>query len=216
MSNLLRGVLCCLVLVCPVVARAQGSPRVPTLFLVGDLSVSSVQNQFATDKIHLQESLSGNMTTREYVHSGAWDTLLAKIQSGDFVVMDFGPDDVSGRDRRDATRTLAGFGDGTFDYLNPGTNKIELVHSYGWYLRRMVVDVINRGGSPLLCAGPADPEKPGAGDWARYIANEQRIPLVPVRPDGHGLVEGLRSLPVDPVAPFLKTAAEPAEQSTLH
>ncbi len=185
------------------VACAQGTPRLPTLFLVGDLSSATVQPAFDSATIHLQESSGAGQTTRSYLHSGAWDGLLAQVHPGDFVAIDFSSDNTPAQDRSDAARTLAGFGDGTFDYLDPGTKKIELVHSYGWYLRKMVVDVIDRGGNPLLCAGPEHPEKPGFGEWARYIATEQRIPLVLVADNGSGLVASLRSLPADPLAPFL-------------
>lgn len=203
--------LCALSLSSALTAYGQGTPRLPNLFLVGDLP-AGVDSGFNPATIHVQQSQANDMTTREYLRSGRWDQVLAGMKPGDFVVLDFGADNVSAQDRADATRTLAGFGDGTFDYLDPGTHKLELVHSYGWYLRRMVVDVVNHGGTPLLCAGPANADTPGAADWARYIATEQRVPLVPVSADGRGLVQGLRATQPDPLGPYLATAPKSAAQ----
>lgn len=185
-------------------AAAQGNPRIPTLFLVGDLPAASVEAGFVPTKVHLRESLAAGETTRAYLQSGAWDAMLEQMHPGDFVAIDFSRNPLPAQAVSDAARTLAGFGDGTFDYLAPGSGKLELVHSYGWYLRKMVVDVINHGGSPLLCAGPPTPGHPGESDWARYIAAEQRIPLIALRPDGTGLVEGLRALNSDPLRPYLR------------
>lgn len=185
-------------------AVAQGNPRVPTLFVVSDVPAETLHSSFDLSKIHLQDSVVGAQTTRAYLHSGAWNRVLEKVRPGDFVVIDFNNRLLPTHDRNDAVRTLAGFGDGTFDYLDPGTKKVELVHSYGWYLRKMVVDVINQGGVPLVCAGPAHPEQPGAGDWARYIAVEQRVSLVKVEEDGSGLVVGLKGMQADPLAPYLQ------------
>ena len=204
MPSLRDGLLCAAFLLGTMALPAQGTPQIPALILVGELPVTAVQDGFDGKKIHLQQSLSTGQTTRTYVNSGAWDRILGQLHPGDLVVLDFGSDNLPAQDKNDAARTLAGFGDGTFDYLDPGTKKVELVHSYGWYLRRMVVDVINHGGVPMLCAGPANPANPGAADWARYIATEQRVTLVPLTADGQGFVSGLQTLTPDPLAPYLK------------
>jgi rhamnogalacturonan acetylesterase len=144
--------------------------------------------------------------------------MLAQVKPGDLVLLEFAPAALSPADKASATRTLQGIGDGTFDYLDPGTQKIELVHSYGWYLRRMVVDTINHGASPILCSPPAAAQtsaitptaaEPTAADWTRAIATEQRIPFVDLTAGGGELTPptlraGLEALQPDPLAPYLK------------
>jgi hypothetical protein len=198
-------------------------PKLPTLFLVGDLASSSqalapLSALFDTAHLNLAASPSAGRTTRAYINSGDWEKLLARMKPGDFVLIEFAPAILSGGDKDAAIRTLQGIGDGTFDYLDPGTQKVELVHSYGWYLRRMVVDVIDHGASPILCSPPASGQttavtptsaEPTAGDWSRAIAMEQRIPFVDLTAagptlDASALRAGLQALQSDPLQPFLK------------
>ena len=196
--------------------------KLPTLFLVGDLASSLQAAPLSTlfDSAHLSlvSAASSGRTTRAYINSGDWDKLLTRVKPGDFVLIEFGPTTLSGGDKDAAARTLQGIGDGTFDYLDPATQKVELVHSYGWYLRRMVVDVINHGASPILCSPPTSGQttavtpasaEPIAGDWTRAIAVEQRIPFVDLTTAGptldtSTLRAGLEALHPDPLGPFLK------------
>jgi hypothetical protein len=208
------------------------NPKLPRLFLVGDLASgpqASLQAATIFDSAHLNvvASSSDGETIRAYIHSGAWEKLLSQMKPGDFVLIEFTPVGISADDRAAATRTLQGIGDGTFDYFDPGTQKLELVHSYGWYLREMVVDVINHGASPILCSAPvaaqnsvvAPSDSESTSDaWTRAIATEQRIPFVdlttPTRPAANGhprldaatLRAGLEALKPDPLAPFLVQA----------
>jgi hypothetical protein len=232
--NVLRRLPVALLLLACVPARAASlaqsaqdasalNPRLPTLFLAGDLAPNAqvpapLSTLFDTAHLNLVASPAAGRTTRAYINSGDWDRLLAAMKPGDFVLIEFTPNLLSGGDKDAAIRTLQGIGDGTFDYLDPGTRKLELVHTYGWYLRRMVVDVINRGASPILCSPPAPGQtaaitpttaEPTAGDWTRAIAMEQRIPFVDLTaagptPSAPTLRVGLQALQPDPLAPFLK------------
>ncbi|ADW69197.1 SGNH/GDSL hydrolase family protein [Granulicella tundricola] len=190
------------------VANGQASapnPNRPSLFLVGDLSSSSVGDTFDPNRIKLVESGAVGQTSRAYIKSGAWDQLAGQIKPGDFVLIEFNPEGQGGQDHDDAQRTLKGMGDGTFDYLDPGTKKLELVHSYGWYLRKIVVDAINHGANPILCS-PLAGAKDGAGDWTKAIATEQRIPFVDL--SGTGVKGGLVALKADPLAAYLVGAGK--------
>ena len=142
----------------PASATQQPAPDVhhrPTLFLVGDFySAQNLQSIFAPNLLHTVYSPADGQTSRSYLNSGAWDALLPQMEPGDFVLIEFNPDNTTEEDKSAARRTLEGDGDGTFDYLDPGTHKLELIHSYGWYLRKLVVDVINRGANPILCSAP--------------------------------------------------------------
>ncbi len=189
--------------------QAAPNPKLPTVFVVGD--VVGVAGVFDTGHLNVVASASGGRTTRGYINSGEWDKVLGQVKPGDVVLLEFAPATLPEADKAAATRTLQGIGDGTFDYLDPGTQKVELVHSYGWYLRRMVVDTINHGASPILCSPPgvtqtaaigATAAEPAAADWTKAIATEQRVPFVDLA-SGASLRAGLEALPDDPLGPYL-------------
>ena len=214
-----------LIFASPVLAQtAPANPKLPTLFVVGDLPSDATGNVFDSAHLNVQTSSASGQTTRSYINSGSWDKLLNQIKPGDFVLIEFAPTTLSAADKAAATRILQGIGDGTFDYLDPGTQKLELVHSYGWYLRRMVVDTINHGASPILCSPPAmesagsqrtlisasagaasDPQ-PTAATWTEAIATEQRVPFVNLSSSGtvtaESLKAGLQALRPDPLEPY--------------
>ena len=207
---------------------APANPRLPTLFLVGDLPAESVTPLFDATHLNVAVSPALGRTTRAYINSGDWDKLLSQVKPGDFILLDFVPTTLSAADKASATRTLQGIGDGTFEYLDPGTQKLELVHSYGWYLRRMVVDTINHGASPILCSPPASASNPASertlispnsaepadsqptpAAWSKAIATEQHVPFLDlttsqasITPDT--LKSALTTLQPDPLAPYLK------------
>ncbi len=204
------------------------NPKLPTLFVVGDLPEESLRGVFDAAHLNLQTSSAAGRTTRSYIHSGEWDKLLGQVKPGDFILIEFAPTAVPAADKAAASRTLQGIGDGTFDYLDPGTQKLELVHSYGWYLRRMVVDTINHGASPILCSPPASAQSPGsqrtlispntaepadsqstAAAWTSAIAMEQRVPFLDLSASGaavsaDSLRNGLEALQADPLGPYLQ------------
>ena len=204
------------------------NPKLPTLFVVGDLAEESLRNVFDGGHLNLQTSSAAGRTTRSYINSGDWDKLLGQVKPGDFVLIEFAPTAISAADKAGASRALQGIGDGTFDYLDPGTQKVELVHSYGWYLRRMVVDTINHGASPILCSPPASAQnarsqrtlispngaepadsQSTAAAWTQAIAVEQRVPFVDLSGSGTAVTggslrSGLEALQPDPLAPYLQ------------
>ncbi len=196
--------------------------KLPTLFLVGDVPTGAASGVFDAAHLNVVASAAGGRTTRGYINSGEWDRVLAEVKPGDTVLLEFAPATLSDADKTAATRTLNGIGDGTFDYLDPGTQKLELVHSYGWYLRRMVVDTINHGASPILCSPPgatqtaaigATSAEPVAADWTKAIATEQRVPFVDLTSAGLEITPGvlragLEALQPDPLGPYLKKAGQ--------
>ena len=204
-SRVLKGLALSAAILVPASLAACGqatNPKLPTLFLVGDLPAETAAPVFDPAHLNVIAAPAAGQTTRAFIHSGSWDKTLERLKTGDFVLIDFAPRDMSSDDRASATRTLEGIGDGTFDYLDPGTQKLELVHSYGWYLRRMVVDVVNHGGIPVLCASPGGPAD--ATTWARAIATEQRVPLVDLAAANSNLRQALEAVQPDPLAPYLK------------
>jgi lysophospholipase L1-like esterase len=84
---------------------------------------------------------------------GHWERVLAMLKPGDVVLMQFGHNDSGPLD--DAARargTIAGTGEETREIDNPITKRHEVVHTYGWYLRKFIEDAKAKGATPIVCS----------------------------------------------------------------
>lgn len=142
--------------------RAQDKPTgMPTLWLIGDSTVNNgtagqqgwgkpVASFFDPAKIWVENRARGGRSSRTFLTEGLWDAVLAKIQPGDFVLMQFGHNDsgplTGGRGRA----SIKGNGEETQDVTDPTTGKSETVHTYGWYLRKYIADAKAKGATPIV------------------------------------------------------------------
>jgi lysophospholipase L1-like esterase len=84
--------------------------------------------------------------------------LVASIRPGDFVLIQFGHNDAGALNEEPpgstrplrARGTIPGVGEETQEIDNVMTGLHEIVHSFGWYLRRMIADTRERGATPVL------------------------------------------------------------------
>jgi len=119
---------------------------------------ATFQEYFDSGRVEVRNRARGGRSSRTFMTEGLWDHLLAEVRAGDFVLIQFGHNDGgainaeppgSTRPLR-ARASLPGLGEETEAIDNVLTGKHELVHSYGWYLRKMVADVRARGAVPIL------------------------------------------------------------------
>lgn len=141
-------------------------PRLPSLILVGDSTVRNGQGDGAgglwgwgdalsehidSSKINVVNRAIGGLSSRTYVTFGHWERVLALLKPGDVLVMQFGHNDTSAiNDPTRARGTLPGNGDDVTTIDNQMTGEREDVHSYGWYLRRMIGDARKKGASVVV------------------------------------------------------------------
>lgn len=89
-------------------------------------------------------------STRSFINEGLWSTLLSTVVQGDFVVIEMGHnDDVDPTTDTNDRGTLAGIANNSVT-VTTSTGAKETVYSFGWYLRKMIVDVRAKGGIPIL------------------------------------------------------------------
>ena len=72
------------------------------------------------------------------------ERVLAELKPGDFVLMQFGANDNGGRG------ALKGAGSET--ETNTANGRVEIVHTFGWYLRQFVREAREQGATPILCS----------------------------------------------------------------
>jgi rhamnogalacturonan acetylesterase len=102
------------------------------------------------------------------------------LHEGDFVIMQFGHNDASPLDDTARARgTIKGIGMDSVEIYNPIRKMKEMVHSYGWYMRKYVNEAKAKGAVPIVCSPvPRDNWKDGKisrteyTGWAKQIAEE--------------------------------------------
>lgn len=140
----------------------------PTLFVIGDSTVKNgggrgdgglwgwgdfLYEKFDTTKIKIENHARGGRSSRTYMTEGLWDNVMGRIKPGDFVILQFGHND--GGKVNDSTRargTIKGNGEETEEIDNILTKKHEVVHTYGWYIRKYVTDAKSKGATPIVCS----------------------------------------------------------------
>lgn len=165
--------------------------RLPTLFIVGDSTVKNrtrgqqgwgdpIAALFDKSKIKVENHAIGGRSSRTFQTEGRWDKILAAAKPDDFVLVQMGHNDGGPLD--DAARargTLRGIGEETREIDNPITKKKEVVHTYGWYLRKYVRDAKEKKMTPILLAPiphrPKQPVEKGAVEKSNYVAWSEEV-----------------------------------------
>lgn len=172
-------------------------PALPTLWIIGDSTVrngtlgdGSNQQQwgwgapivafFDPHKINVVNRAFGGTSSRSFYNGFFWQNLRPQIKRGDFVLMQFGANDNGGKGG------LPGVGEET--RTNFAGGQMEIVHTFGWYLRRFVKETRDQGGTPIICS--LTPRKNWTSDghfrrdnathaaWAAEVAKETNTPFV--------------------------------------
>lgn len=154
----------------PAPTRAPLNPALPTLFVAGDSTAARgrgerqqgwaepLANYFDLSKINVANRARGGRSSRTFVTEGLWDQILADLKAGDFVIIQFGHNDGSPvnedesvpKSARRARGSIPGLGDETREVDNIITKKHEVVHTFGWYLRKMIADTKAKGATPIV------------------------------------------------------------------
>jgi lysophospholipase L1-like esterase len=131
---------------------------------------------FDRTKINVENRARGGRSSRTYLTEGLWDQVLAALRPGDFVLMQFGHNDGGSLTEGRARASLKGTGDETQEVENKTTGRKEVVHTYGWYLRKYIADARARGAMPIVLSPvPRNIWKDGkvvraANDYGKWAA----------------------------------------------
>ena len=178
-------------------------PKLPSLFLIGDSTVRNGRGDgangqwgwgdligpfFDPKKINVVNRAVGGLSSRTYLTAGYWDQALALLRPGDFVMMQFGHNDSGPLDDTSRARgTITGTGEEAREIENPITNRHEVVHTYGWYLRKYIAEARAKGATPIVCSlVPRKIWKDGRiirnsetyARWAADVAKSENAPFI--------------------------------------
>jgi rhamnogalacturonan endolyase len=171
----------------------------PTLFIAGDSTAANgapgavgwgkhLEAFFDPSKLRVVNLARGGRSSRTFIAEGLWDRLLEGVQAGDFVLIQFGHNDGGPiNDARRARGSLPGLGDESQEIDNLLTKQHEVVHTFGWHLRKMIADTKAKGATPILLSltvrniwkeGRVERASGRYREWTREVATSQRVPFV--------------------------------------
>ncbi len=183
------------------VKREEGKPVV---FITGDSTVKNTDRDedgmwgwgsqaatiFDTERITIVNAAQAGRSCRSYLREGRWDKVINDVKEGDFVLIQFGHNDAgkelaNGKARNDITGTA----DSSHVYrVNDGKEvRNEVVYTFGWYLRKMIDDVREKGATPILVSLTPRNEWPGGkierrndsfGKWYRDVVRTTAVEFI--------------------------------------
>jgi lysophospholipase L1-like esterase len=195
-------------------ARAQvelpvpANPALPSIFLIGDSTVRNgrddgqgkgpagqwgwghlIADSFDPNKVNLVNRAVGGLSSRTYLTSGHWERTLAMVKPGDYVIMQFGHNDAAPlNDDKRARGTIRGTGEESQEIDNILTRQHETVHSYGWYLRKFILDTRAKGATPIVASliprktwdeqGKVRRNKADYAGWAEEVARQEHVGFI--------------------------------------
>ena len=165
----------------------------PTLYIIGDSTVRNsnketwgwgtlITDYFDTTRITVSNNAMAGRSTRTFIKEGRWDKVMSSLKKGDFVMMQFGHNEGS---KPDTTKggyrgVLKGVGEDTI-HLSWPDGTLEVVHTYGWYLKKFISDIKSKGATPIVLSMiPRNEFRDGKvlrasndyGKWAKEAAQQ--------------------------------------------
>ncbi len=139
-------------------------------------------------KVTVENHALGGTSSRTYQNLGLWEAVRKNLKKGDYVLIQFGHnDDGPLNDTIRARGTIKGISEETVEIDNMMTKKHEIVHSYGWYIRKVVKEAKEKGAIPVVLSPiPRNSWKDGKlprnnksyGLWAKQIAEQEKVTFI--------------------------------------
>ena len=171
----------------------------PTLYIIGDSTVRNtnrpqcgwgekIGDLFDTTQISISNQAMAGRSTRTFIKEKRWEKVMSTIKSGDYLIMQFGHNEGSKPDTSKAgyRGVLKGTGEETVELTWPDSTK-EIVHTYGWYIRKFITDAKSKGAIPVVASMiPRNEWKDGKvkradndyGKWAKEVAASEGVGFI--------------------------------------
>ena len=128
-------------------------------------------------------------STRTFLYEGLWDNVYNSLEPGDFVLIQFGHNDIGPIDRDKERGVIASSADTCHVYRLQSNGQYKVIYSFGWYLKKFIQDVREKGATPILLSLTPRNEWPGGkierrndsyGKWYREVVAETGVEFVDV------------------------------------
>ena len=172
----------------------------PVVFFTGDSTVKNSDNDddgmwgwasqastvFDESKIQLVNAARAGRSTRSFIREGLWDAVYQALRPGDFVTIQCGHNDICPITDQKARGVIPGTQD-TLHVYHLDDGSYEVVYSFGWYLRKMIDDVREKGATPILVSLTPRNEWPGGkierrdgsyGKWYREVVEKTGVEFI--------------------------------------
>jgi rhamnogalacturonan acetylesterase len=168
----------------------------PTIYIIGDSTVRNTNRPqcgwgemigefFDSTQINISNQAMAGRSTRTFIKEKRWDKVLSTLTEGDYVFIQFGHNEGSKPDtsRAGYRGVLRGTGDETVS-LTWKDSSIEVVHTYGWYLKKFIKEAKSRGARPIICSmiprnqfveGKVKRANNDFGKWAKEVAESEGV-----------------------------------------
>ena len=180
--------------------REAGKPMV---FITGDSTVKNKDKDadgmwgwgsqagliFDSAKIVWENVAMAGRSTRSYIREGRWERVYNALRPGDFVLIQFGHNDICSIIDPKERGVIPGTADTCHVYQMEKDGRYEVVYSFGWYLRKMIDDTREKGATPILLSLTPRNEWPGGkierrndsyGKWYREVVEQTGVAFVDV------------------------------------
>lgn len=175
----------------------------PVVFTTGDSTMKNNDNDengmwgwgavantvFDENKCTVINAGRAGRSTRTFLYEGLWDNVYNSLEPGDFVLIQFGHNDIGGIDRDKERGVIASSADTCHVYRLQSNGQYKVIYSFGWYLKKFIQDVREKGATPILLSLTPRNEWPGGkierrndsyGKWYREVVAETGVEFVDV------------------------------------
>lgn len=173
----------------------------PVLFVTGDSTIqnndsdpdgmwgwgSVLETVFDPSKITLVNAGKAGRSARTFLDEGRWDKVYNSIEPGDYVVIQFGHNDMGPIDKKPYRAELRGTSEDSEVHFMPNKRMYQVIYSYGWYLRKFIGDVREKGGIPILVSitprnewpdGKIERRNDSYGQWCREVVEQTGVDFI--------------------------------------
>ena len=173
----------------------------PVVFFTGDSTVknedkdndsmwgwgSVAHTVFDTKRCTLVNAAMAGRSARTFMEEGRWERVYNSLEPGDYVIIQFGHNDMGDIAGGKARADIGGVKDSSYVYRLERDRTYKVVYSYGWYLRKFVDDVREKGATPVIVSMTPRNEWPGGkierrlgscATWAKEVAEELGVSFV--------------------------------------
>ena len=176
------------------VKREEGKPVV---FITGDSTVKNTDRDstgmwgwgsqawriFDENRITYINCAQAGRSCRTYLREGRWDKVYNDLQAGDYVLIQFGHNDIGELGRGKHRGDIPGVADTSCvsRVVLKDESYNEVVYSFGWYLKKMIDDCRQKGATPIIVSltprnewqdGCIERRNDSYGRWYRAVAEE--------------------------------------------